>query len=70
MSVEIYHGCPDCDYMIKEYQENTLIRYIILDNEEMTYLIVIGFDIGFGLGCALEYMLLRKLKMIREAPKQ
>ena len=36
----------------------------------MTYLIVIGFDIGFGLGCALEYMLLRKLKMIRKAPKQ
>ena len=34
--------------------------------QEMTYLIVIGFDIGFGLGCVLEYMLLRKLKMIRE----
>ena len=36
----------------------------------MTYLIVIGFDVGFGLGYVLEYLLLRKLKMIREAPKQ
>ena len=32
----------------------------------MTYLIVIGFDVGFALGCILEYLLLRKLKMIRE----
>ena len=47
MSVEIYHGCPDCDYMIKEYQENTLIRYIILDNEEMIRMGCLLREAGF-----------------------
>jgi hypothetical protein len=47
MSVEVYHGCPDCDYMIEEYQENTLIRYIILDNEEMKQLSELLKGLGF-----------------------
>ena len=33
----------------------------------MTYLIVIGFDVGFGMGCILESLVLRKLKMIKKA---
>ena len=47
MAVDIYQGCPDCDYMIKEYDGNTLIRYIILDKEEMKQLSELLKGLGF-----------------------
>ena len=47
MAVEIYQGCSDCDYMIKEYNENTLIRYVILDKEEMKRLSELLKGLGF-----------------------
>ncbi len=32
----------------------------------MLDLVLIGFDVGFILGCVLEYLLLKKLKMLKE----
>jgi hypothetical protein len=47
MSVEIYQGCPDCTYMIKEYEGNILNRYIVLDSEEMKQLSKLLKGLGF-----------------------
>lgn len=31
----------------------------------MTYLVLVGFDVGVVVGCILEYLLLRKLNLIK-----
>ena len=31
----------------------------------MTYLVLVGFDVGVAVGCVLEYLLLRKLNLIK-----
>ena len=39
-------------------------RYLKCD-AGMTYLVLVGFDVGVAVGCILEYLLLRKLDLIK-----
>lgn len=46
MTVKIKHECDDCMYMIEEYRDKILFRYILLDVDEMKQLSKLLSEVG------------------------